>query len=86
MPSVPSVIPEPSPTCPGCGEELHPQLRGPIFRDRSLPKATAVYFCGTYLWEDGSVDVGCECRPEAWAGWRPGPITKHAMLRRGLIL
>lgn len=48
--------------CPFCQKaELHPQLRGKIFKDKHTPKALAVYFCGTYIWDNGEFDLGSAC-------------------------
>lgn len=48
--------------CPFCQKaELHPQLKGRIFTDESLPKALAIYLCGTYIWDNGEFDLGSAC-------------------------
>lgn len=50
--------------CPfGCGSGLHRELTriGKVFMDPEMPKALAVYFCGTYIWDNGTFDQGSDC-------------------------
>ena len=49
-------------SCPFlCGAGLHPDLFGQIFADLRKPRAIAVYFCGTYFWDNGGIDIGSGC-------------------------
>lgn len=60
--SIPENDSEVSIICPFCNNAgLHSQLRGKIFADNKLPHALAVYYCGTYIWDNGRFDLGSDC-------------------------